>query len=140
MSAYVPRPQDEYNDDRIAGWIIVGMAMLYAVMMLLTTLGILALMGVPGAASRAEQSALRTFFAMEMILHILIVVLNIIIGAGITRSARWAFIAGLVLNTLLALTNMALMLAFDDLATLATIMIAVFCYLRLSGRVGPKPV
>lgn len=131
--------QAEFPDDTIAGWIVVGLAGLYMILVVLTMLGIGILTGLDQSVTVSERNAFKGFLAILTISQILMGTVNIVVGLGITRSARWAFITGLVFNTLISLTNFSLTLAFDDVATLATVMIAVYCFLRLAGHVGPKP-
>jgi hypothetical protein len=141
---YSPGPghADTSNDDRIAGWIIIGLSLLYLAVEALAAIGISVLLdyGVREPSDREAANAIKAFLAILFVASIVGAVANIVIGYHITKSRKWAFAAGFVLNAIIALANVGLTLALEDIATVGSIMIAVCCFLRLTGRVGRRPV
>ncbi len=62
--------------------------------------------------------------------------ISILIGWGISKSAKWAFLVGAVWYGLGLVANFV---QFNVLGLLPTAGLLVYCVLRLSGSLGPKP-
>jgi hypothetical protein len=126
------------NDDRLAGWLILALSGVYLLQSLLIGGGLMAVLRFVGQEQDvAAKNTLREIIAYLLLRDLLLVAVNAVVAIGVMQSLRWAFFLGLIFNTILAVTNAAWTLVFDDWATLLTLMIAVFCFLRVSGKVGP---
>jgi len=150
--AYQGPPADStYATDKVLGIIIMILSGCFVVLGGLGFLGggFLAAGGAAGAASAGGTNAAGTAAAAGvggaaiMIASAVLVIVALIgfaVGYGIMKSLRWGFLVGAVLYGLNALYNLSQMgHANGILGLLISAGLCVYCIMRLTGNLGPKP-
>ena len=99
--------------------------------------------GGQGAPTTQEAAAAAGLLGMGAAVFAVIVIvvsaLNIVSGYGIMKSARWGFLFSAILNGVWILFNLPNFVA-NIIGIIFSAAILVYCILRLTGNLGPKPV
>lgn len=152
-SPYTPPPAPMPGDfiaDKVIGIIMIIFATcgLFAGIMIMAGGGMLGSLIASEAAKQPNvsasdaQAAAGLFglgFAFLGGLILVASIVSIINGIGIYKGAKWGFILGIVLNGINVLLNMSAgPVGFFSAAI--NIALLIYCVLRLTGNLGPRPL
>jgi hypothetical protein len=106
--------------------------------------GLLAAGGAASANTSTGAGGAAVAGGLVMILGVVILIVSLLgfaIGYGIMKSLKWGFMVGTIVYGLNSLANLANLSGGKGILGLAiSVALFIYCFMRLTGRLGPKPV
>jgi hypothetical protein len=142
------QPENSHPADKPLGIVIIILSALGACGGLALA-GLGGFMGAAGGAAATQEgsasgaAAAGAIGGMTAIIGLVLVavsVLNIVGGVGVMKSARWGFMLTGILSAISALLNLVNFDVKGILGLAIAAGVAVFCFMRLAGKLGPTPV
>jgi hypothetical protein len=96
-----------------------------------------------GGATAQEAAAATALFGLGGVAVAVIVMVisatNLAVGIGILKSARWGFLLGAIVNGIWFLMQLP-SLGENIFSAMFSLGVVVYCVLRITGNLGPRPI